>query len=69
MNEEILKIFMIIMLHSAVFIGLTIRLEDSLTVMATGICTKIFLIMQSHILQRDLMQTRYLYLLEDYTSQ
>ena len=35
MYEEIFKIFFIITLHSPLFIGLTIRLEDSITVMAT----------------------------------
>ena len=42
MYEEIFKIFFIITLHSLLLIGLIIRLEDSITVMATGICTKIF---------------------------
>ena len=30
------------MLHSPFLTGLTIRLEDSITVMVTGICTKLF---------------------------
>ena len=47
---------------------LTIRLEDSITVMATGMCTKIFFTLAVKY-TTDLMQMKCLCMLENYTCQ
>ena len=50
-----------------ILIGLTIRLKDSITVMATGICTKIFF---KHVVKYNNKQTLCkLNMLENYTFQ